>query len=71
MVKHTQTIRWEFADEVFECVWPFCGAFKGLMPNFMLFIFCQLNFVVRYTFVNPKMFFNNTFVQKTADIFAC
>ena len=24
IVKHTQTIRQEFADELFECVWPFC-----------------------------------------------
>ena len=23
-VKHTQTIRRQFADELFECVWPFC-----------------------------------------------
>ena len=25
MVKHTQTIRREFGNEWFECVWPFCG----------------------------------------------
>ena len=24
MVKHTQTIRRPIADELFECVWPFC-----------------------------------------------
>ena len=24
MVKHTQTIRRQFSDELFECVWPFC-----------------------------------------------
>ena len=24
-VKHTQTICRQFADELFECVWPFCG----------------------------------------------
>ena len=24
MVKHTQTIRQQIADESFECVWPFC-----------------------------------------------
>ena len=23
MVKHIQTIRWQFADELFACVWPF------------------------------------------------
>ena len=25
MVKHTQTIRREIVDELFECVWPLCG----------------------------------------------
>ena len=25
MVKHTQTISRQIADELFECVWPFCG----------------------------------------------
>ena len=25
MIKDTQTIRPQFADELFECVWPFCG----------------------------------------------
>ena len=25
MVKHTQTIPRQIADELFECVWPFCG----------------------------------------------
>ena len=25
MAKHTQTIRRQFADELFECVWSFCG----------------------------------------------
>ena len=31
MVKHTQTIRRRIADELFECIWPFCGigALKG------------------------------------------
>ena len=24
MVKSSQTIRRQFADELFECVWPFC-----------------------------------------------
>ena len=24
MVKHTQTFRRQFADKLFECVWPFC-----------------------------------------------
>ena len=25
MAKHTQTIRRQYADKLFECVWPFCG----------------------------------------------
>ena len=25
MVKYTQTLRRQIADELFECDWPFCG----------------------------------------------
>ena len=25
VAKHTQTSRQQFADELFECFWPFCG----------------------------------------------
>ena len=25
MVKHTQTIHRQIANELFECVWPLCG----------------------------------------------
>ena len=25
MFKHTQTTRQQIAEELFECVWPFCG----------------------------------------------
>ena len=25
MVRYYQTIRWQIADELFECVWPFRG----------------------------------------------
>ena len=25
MVEHTQTICRQFADELFQCIWPFCG----------------------------------------------
>ena len=25
VAKHTQTICQQFADKLFECVWPFCG----------------------------------------------
>ena len=26
MAKHTQSIRRQYADELFECVWPFRGS---------------------------------------------
>ena len=40
MVKHTQTIFWQIADNLFECVWPFCkiGAKR---VNFFLFSFLK------------------------------
>ena len=36
MVKHTQAICQQFADELFECVWPFCGvnAWRGKMRKY-------------------------------------
>ena len=36
MVKHTQTICRRIADELFECVWPFCGigVERDIMQNF-------------------------------------
>ena len=35
MVKHTQTIRRQIADDLFECVWPFygIGAKRVNIPN--------------------------------------
>ena len=40
MAKHTQTIRRQIADELFECVWPFCWnvALKG--SSSVLIILC-------------------------------
>ena len=36
MVKHTQTIRRQFADELFECVWPFCDIGAWRIKNLLL-----------------------------------
>ena len=36
MVKHIQTIRWQFADELFECVWPFCGISTQRVKHFFM-----------------------------------
>ena len=35
MVKHTQTIRRQIVDELFECAWPFCeiGAKRLMVDN--------------------------------------
>ena len=35
MVKHTQTIRRQIADELFECVWPLTSVFEGLLQNLL------------------------------------
>ena len=38
MVKHTQTIRWQFADKLFQYVWPFCGVgASGVCAKFSLY----------------------------------
>ena len=38
MAKYTQTIRRQIADELFECVWPFCeiGAQRVKRLNILL-----------------------------------
>ena len=40
MVKWTQTI--QIADELFECVWPFCGVGAERVKNYLK----QINHVV-------------------------
>ena len=45
MVKHTQTIRRQIVDELFECVWPFSGvgAYRVITDifetNFIIFVY--------------------------------
>ena len=41
MVKHTQTIRRQFADELelFDCVWPFCGIGTYELNMFLFSVF--------------------------------
>ena len=43
MVKHTQTIRRQFANELFECVWPFSeiGALRVKLIWVWVFIVLQ------------------------------
>ena len=45
MVKHTQTIRGQIADELLECVWPFCeiGAKRANMSNSFVTYIAVLN----------------------------
>ena len=35
MVKYTQAIRRQIADELFECVWPFCGIGAERVKNLL------------------------------------
>ena len=53
MVRHTQTICPDIADELFECVWPFLGlALKGLMQNAVIIYFSVfLGSVTNYLFL--------------------
>ena len=44
MAKHTQTFRRQFANELFECVWPFCGlVLKGLTEYGRFYILNQIS----------------------------
>ena len=60
MAKHTQAIRRQIADELFECVWPQIYLFLcldvGLLMsylNYLFFIF-SLIFIVRYHITSFK-----------------
>ena len=61
MVKHTQTIRRQIADELFECVWTFCGIGAWRVNNMITasimkeLIHGQINFI---KFVEPNKFDN-------------
>ena len=46
MAKHTQTIRRQNADELFECVWPFCeiGAQRVKKTKFAILKFTYFQF---------------------------
>ena len=46
MAKHTQTIRRQIADELFECFWPFfeIGAQRVKKTNFSILKFIYFQF---------------------------
>ena len=46
MVKHIQTIPREFADKLFECVWPFSeiGHYATLNPSMFQFRYIQTSY---------------------------
>ena len=53
MVKHTQTVRGLWANELFECVWPLCGAgperVKGFfLKNFIMHVWQVLNTPLKF-----------------------
>ena len=65
MVKHTQTIRWQFAGELFECVWLFCGV-DALRVNSSIY---RLNMVK--TFFVKEISFNKRHNEDcNEDVFA-
>ena len=48
MVKHTQTIRWQIADELFECIWPFCEIGAKTVRNWFLEILKNSNVLISH-----------------------
>ena len=53
MVKHTQTIRRQIADKLFECVWPFCGI-GAWRVNIVLKYYKQGQYLFDATFIDWK-----------------
>ena len=44
MVKHTQTIRRQFGDELFECVCPFCGVGAEIVNGLLVIVLGIVDF---------------------------
>ena len=66
MFKHTQTICRQFGDELFECVWPFCGKISliwdtkfrfNLVSYFGWDKFCCDTFFFRYKKLQKQLEF--------------
>ena len=58
MAKHTQTIRRQFANELFECVWPFCGIGAERVKERKVLI---KDFVLSFTMGNAQSRCENDF----------
>ena len=70
MVKHTQTIRREIADELFECVWPFCTAdkFLSVFDHFVeLAIKGLIQLVINITLLSKKLPYFKIKIKKKTD----
>ena len=50
MVKHAQTIRRQRADELFECVWPFCKIGAEGVKSHLWRSSCVVKFFLRLNF---------------------
>ena len=69
MVKHTQTIRRQFADELFECAWQFCGVGADRVKTTLTELYTDIpsaHFALRNYSQNLKLF---SLELKTKEIF--
>ena len=57
MVKHTQTIPRQIADELFECVRPFCGIGTKSVNCVHISITCDFNVFIHMKFIILNMKF--------------
>ena len=78
MVKHTQTIRRQFSDELFECVWTFCGVITlGLNFNFKnpwTYIIKENKYIIKeniFVFMKIKIWIKRKVNRRYAKIQKC
>ena len=64
MVKHTQTIRRQIADELFECVWPLYGIGAGRVKQFQMLLT-----VVLLLTIQISVFFYQQYLSNPANIY--
>ena len=70
MVQHTQTIRQQAANELFECVWPFCGLALKNIPGYG---FSLIHFFLYKYRIEDTVMQSLWIVQKKLDVmvFSC
>ena len=66
MVNHTQTIRRQFADELFECFWPFCEVTSIKFYKSELHFFKAFATIIDKALERLSSYIDNNYINKAS-----